>query len=173
MGGRLKIESLPGQGTRVIVLVPQRPPLPQGHFPEAKGGLFRGPAERWSGEKIRIVLADDHHIVRQGLVSLLRMEPDIEIAGEASDAAQAVDLTRALHPDLVIMDVSMPGMNAVEATKEICHEFPGLPVIGLSMHEEGELSSAIRQAGAVAYVTRGGPPEALISAIHQAIAVKV
>jgi DNA-binding NarL/FixJ family response regulator len=105
---------------------------------------------------------------RQGLAGLLRTEPDIEIVGEASNGAQAINLARLHRPDVVVMDVSMPVLNGVEATAEIQRDKPGIKVIGLSMHEEGELSSAIRQAGAVAYVPKGGAPEALVVAIRKA-----
>jgi DNA-binding NarL/FixJ family response regulator len=119
--------------------------------------------------KIRVVLADDHHIIRQGLVSLLRSEPDLDVVGEAANGKQAVNRARSFRPDVVVLDVSMPVLNGVEATKEIMRALPGTKVIGLSMHEEGELSSAIRQAGAVAYVTKGGPPQALLEAIRKAV----
>jgi DNA-binding NarL/FixJ family response regulator len=117
-------------------------------------------------------LADDHHIIRQGLASLLRLEPDIEIVGEASNGAQAINLARSLRPDVVVMDVSMPVMNGVEATAEIQRDLPGIQVIGLSMHEDGEILSSIRMAGAIAYVSKAGPPEALVRAIHKAAGVK-
>jgi len=99
---------------------------------------------------------------------LLRIEPDIEIVGEESNGAQAINLARSHRPDVIVMDVSIPVLNGVEATMEIRRDMPDVKVIGLSMHEEGELSSAIRQAGAVAYVTKDGSPEALVAAIRKA-----
>jgi DNA-binding NarL/FixJ family response regulator len=118
--------------------------------------------------KIRVVIADDHHIMRQGLAGLLRSESDIEVVGEAANGAQAINLARSLHPDIVVMDVSMPVLTGIEATTEILRDMPEIKVIGLSMHEEGEISSAMRQAGAVAYVTKGSAPVTLVAAIRKA-----
>lgn len=170
MGGRLDINSAPRQGTRITLTAPQ----PSGIRPE-RHELARPIQPASSAEKvsipgkINVILVDDHHIVRQGMISLLRMQPDIEVVGEASDGAEAVNLARSIHPDIVLMDVSMPGTNGIDATREIHRDLPEIQIIGLSMHEEGELSSAMREAGAVDYVTKGGQPEALISAIHKAL----
>ena len=100
------------------------------------------------------------------------MEPNIEIVGEASNGAQAVYFARSLRPDIVVMDVSMPVLDGIEATAEIHRDLPDVQVIGLSVHDKGRLSSSICQAGAVAYVTKGGPMEELIDAIHKALTVK-
>jgi PAS domain S-box-containing protein len=170
MGGRLEIDSTPGQGTRATIIGPPPPstqPVPR---PVLQQDQTTTPAgNKSSTGKTHVVLADDHHIIRQGLAGLLRSEPDIEVVGEASNGVQAINLARSLRPDVVVMDVSMPVLNGVEATAEIQRDMPEIKVIGLSMHEEGELSSAIRQAGAVAYVTKGGSPEALVAAIRKAV----
>ena len=172
MGGRLEIDSAPGEGARITMIGPM-PPEVRLKVSEEEGEprpaqLQRTGSAARHGGTIRVLLADDHHIVRQGLASFLRMEPGIEIVGEASDGVQAINLTRVLHPNVVIMDVSMPGVNGIEATREIVREFPDIRVIGLSMHEDGEMTAAMRQAGAIAYVAKGGPPEVLISQIHSA-----
>jgi len=173
MGGRLEIDSAPGQGTRITVIGPMPLTVAEKPHPEPQQAQPAISAEKPSGpEKIRIVLADDHHIIRQGLASLLRLEPDIEIVGEASNGAQAINLARSLRPDVVVMDVSMPVVNGVEATAEIQRDLPGIQVIGLSMHEDGDILSSIREAGAIAYVSKAGPPEALVRAIHKAAGVK-
>jgi chemotaxis response regulator CheB len=97
-------------------------------------------------ERIRILVVDDHVVMRQGLITLLRREPDIEIAGEASDGEASVRLVRELCPDLVLMDVGLPEMNGIEATRVIHSELPGIRVIGLSMFQESEQGSAINIA---------------------------
>jgi len=169
LGGRLEIDSRPGQGTRITIIGPPPPKTQQLPLRVARPSEHAVITEKDSNtSRIRVVLADDHHIVRQGLAGLLRTEPDIEIVGEASNGAQAINLARSLQPDIVVMDVSMPVLNGVEATMEIMRDMPDVKVIGLSMHEEGELSSAIRQAGAVAYVTKDGAPETLVAAIRKA-----
>ena len=120
-------------------------------------------------DSVRIVLVDDHMVMRQGLAGLLRSEPDFEVVGEASDGASAVKLVRELHPHVVLMDVSMPGMNGIDSTKIIHREMPDIRIIGLSMFEEGEQATAMRDAGAAAYLTKSGPSEALIGAIRKCI----
>jgi PAS domain S-box-containing protein len=173
IGGRLEADSTPGQGTRITIVGPPPPKIQQLPLKVAEPYKHTDTTEKDSNtNKIRVVLADDHHIIRQGLAGLLRMEPDIEIVAEASNGAQAINLARTHHPDVVVMDVSMPVLNGVEATMEIRRDMPDIKVIGLSMHEEGELSSAIRQAGAVAYVTKGGAPESLVAAIRKAVGGK-
>ncbi len=169
LGGQLEIHSAPGKGTRLTLVGPKPDLSPQFADAAIRHAFSEEPTARIpAAGKIRVLLADDHHIIRQGLAGLLRMDPDIEIVGEAANGAQAISLTRSLLPDVVVMDVSMPVLSGIEATAEIHRSLPEVRIIGLSMHEEGELSSAIRKAGACVYVTKGGAPEALIKAIHYA-----
>jgi DNA-binding NarL/FixJ family response regulator len=122
-------------------------------------------------KKIRIALVDDHIVVRQGLTGLLRAELDIEIIGEASDGQSAIDLIRQLRPDVVLMDIGMPGMDGIQATRIIHKELPEVRVIGLSMFQDEEQQTAMCAAGAVAYLTKSGPSEALIKAIRTCVRV--
>jgi PAS domain S-box-containing protein len=170
MGGTLKVESSPGQGSRFVLSVPITSPtatdlafegtsmLPQAHSMASKH------ADR--GLKLRIVVADDHPIVRQGIVSLLANEPDMEVAGQAADGQEAVELAARLLPDVILMDVSMPKLDGVEATRTIHNEFPGICIVGLSMFEDIDRAQAMRDAGAVAYVTKSGPPNAIVNVIR-------
>jgi len=105
-------------------------------------------------------------VMRQGLAALLRVEPDMEVAGEASDGESAVDMALELRPDIVLMDISMPGMDGIQATRIIHNKMPEVPIIGLSMFVESEKAAAIRDAGAVDYLEKSGPSEALITAIR-------
>ncbi len=118
--------------------------------------------------QVRVLLADDHKIMRQGLVMLLQEEPDILIVGEAADGQQAIELARAHEPDVVVMDVTMPVLNGIEATRQLTAEMPEVRVIGLSMHETADMAAAMREAGAVNYVAKGGPLHALTAAIRDA-----
>lgn len=114
---------------------------------------------------IRVLVADDHEILRKGLVDLLREQPEIEVVGAAADGQMAVDLAMETQPDVIIMDVTMPRLNGIEATRRIVQELPKVRVIGLSMHERQDMATAMRKAGAVAYFTKSGPAEELINAI--------
>ena len=117
---------------------------------------------------IRILLVDDHGVVRQGLKMYLRGEPDFEIIGEASNGQQAIDMVRDLTPDVVLMDLLMPGMNGVDATAVIRREFPDTEVIALtSVLEDQAVVGAIR-AGAIGYLLKDTDGPELIRAIHAA-----
>ena len=118
--------------------------------------------------RIRVLLADDHRIVRQCLVSVLMFEPDIEVVGEADNGEKAIELARVLKPDVIVMDVTMPRIDGVEATRTVRQENPRVQVIGLSMHEEGDVAEAMRRAGACAYLSKGGPSRELVAAIRRA-----
>ena len=116
--------------------------------------------------RIRLLLVDDHQIVREGLVGLLEQEDDIEVVGQASDGELAVEMVRKLQPDVVIMDISMPRLNGIEATRRIVSEFPNIRVIGLSMHYEPEMANAMQRAGAANYISKDVPSENLMAAIR-------
>ncbi len=119
---------------------------------------------------IRVVLADDHRILREGLASLLIEEPDLQVVGQAGDGLEAIELVRSTRPDVVLMDVTMPRLDGIEATRRITAEMPGIAVIGLSMHEEDDMADAMRSAGATAYLSKGGPADTLIAAIRRCVA---
>ncbi len=116
--------------------------------------------------RIRVLVADDHPIVRQGLVRLLAAEPDIEVVGEASGGHAAVALSRQLLPDVVVMDMRMRDGDGIEATRTMHAELPEVRVIGLSMFDEVEQPAMMREAGAVAYISKIAPSETLMSAIR-------
>jgi DNA-binding NarL/FixJ family response regulator len=132
------------------------------------GAIISNPASEAvrSKKKLRIVLVDDHAVVRRGLVGLFRTEPDIEIVGEACDGESAVYLIREVQPDFALMDVNMPGMSGIQATRIIHSELPRVRIIGLSMFQTEELSAAMQEAGAVDYVCKSAPFEAIIAAIR-------
>ncbi|MFA9477901.1 response regulator transcription factor [Phycisphaerales bacterium AB-hyl4] len=118
---------------------------------------------------IRVLLADDHKIMRQGLMSLLEDEPDIKVVAEANDGQEAVEQALQHTPDVVIMDISMPRLNGIEATRQIVSKLPHISVIGLSMHEDAEMAEAIRRAGAKYYLSKGGPADQLVATIRRAM----
>ncbi len=122
---------------------------------------------------VKVLIVDDHKIVRDGLRILLARRQDMEIVGEAADGAAAVKLTEELSPDVVIMDISMPGLNGIEATRLILAGRPGIKVIALSMYSDRTFVSAALKAGASGYLVKECAFEELVRAIHAAMADQV
>lgn len=116
---------------------------------------------------IRVLIADDHAIVRQGLRQILSDTPDLTVAGEAENGVQAVQMVRAGEWDVVLMDVSMPDRNGIDALKLIKKEYPRLPVLILSMYPEEQYAIRALKAGAAGYLTKQSAPELLVTAIRQ------
>ncbi|MDT8305172.1 MAG: response regulator transcription factor [Anaerolineae bacterium] len=116
--------------------------------------------------KIRLLLADDHVVVRSGLRMLLQARDDIEIVGEAENGREAVEKVRALHPDVVLMDVQMPDMNGIDATRRIKEVAPDTAVLALTMHEDDHYFFEMLHAGASGYVPKRAAPDELVKALH-------
>src|SRR4030043_668230 len=114
----------------------------------------------------RILLADDHGITRQGLRSLLEKESDIEVVGEADNGREVIDLVRKLAPDMVIMDITMPNLNGVDATRYIIRDFPQVKVIALSIHSNRAFVVDMLKAGASGYVLKECTFDELVEAIR-------
>lgn len=114
----------------------------------------------------KILIADDHEIMREGLCSLIDKENDMEVIGEASNGAEAVQMSRKLLPDVVIMDVSMPDMDGIEATYNICKQNPKIKIVVLSMYSNKQFLVDMLRAGASAYLLKEQAFKELITAIH-------
>ena len=115
---------------------------------------------------IKVLLADDHQIIRDGLRSLLTNEPDIEVVGEANDGRAAVEMTQRLKPDIVVMDITMPGLNGIEATRQVRAISSDIKVLALSMHADKRFVAGVLHAGASGYVLKNCAFRELIQAIH-------
>ncbi len=118
--------------------------------------------------KTRLLLVDDHIVVRQGLRMLLETEEDIEIVGEADSASQALIALSRLKPDVVIMDIGLPDLSGIDATREIKRLSPETAVVALTIHEDEEYFFKMLEAGVSGYVPKRAAPEELISAIRAA-----
>lgn len=117
--------------------------------------------------KITIVLADDHTVVRQGLKALLEAQPDMAVVGEASNGRQAMQITRKLAPDVVVMDIAMPSLNGLEATRQIMRTLPSAKVLILSSYNDDEYVSQLTDAGAAGYLLKQTAATDLIRAIRE------
>jgi len=115
---------------------------------------------------IRLLLADDHEIVRAGLRMLLQVQPDMEIVAEAASGGEAIELAQAHQPDVVLMDISMPDMSGVEATRLLKARCPAIAVLALTIHEEPGYYVQMLDAGASGYVPKRAAPDELLNAIR-------
>ncbi len=122
---------------------------------------------------VRILLADDHSIMREGLAALLEKQPDLTVVGQADTGRAAVRLARELAPQVVIMDISMPDLNGIEATRQILAEGAGVKVIALSMHSDRHFVRGMLKAGASGYLLKHSASQELIKAIQVVLAGRV
>jgi PAS domain S-box-containing protein len=169
-GGGISIASARGTGSRITVWIPVTPPgepieTAPAESPASDSAVpVHRPAP--SDGRIRLLLVDDHAVVREGLALRLARHPDMEVVGEAADGARAIDLARQLRPDVITMDVSMPGMGGVEATRRIHAVLPEAAIIGLSMFDDARQSAAMREVGALLHLSKSASIESLVEAIR-------
>ena len=123
--------------------------------------------------KIRVMLVDDHAVVRAGLRMMLESEEEFDICSEASTASEAILNTAQDKPDVILMDIGLPDMTGIEATREIKRAFPEIPVVALTIHEDEEYFFKMLDAGASGYVPKRAAPEELLSAIRAAYSGEV
>ena len=175
IGGRLDVDSSPGKGARFTLTAPLAIKKPLESMPCAQPDeidpIDVDPLIKSDG-KIRILLTDDHAVMREGLARLLGQETDFEVVGQASDGQEAVELAGKLLPDVILMDISMPRMNGLDATRVIHQRHPDIRIIGLSLYEEEERAKAMLDAGAVFYLTKSDPPADLRAAIRNCMKEK-
>jgi two-component system, NarL family, response regulator NreC len=117
-------------------------------------------------KRIRILLADDHAVVRQGFKMILSAQPDMEIVGEAGNGREAVELAEQLRPDIVVMDVAMPELNGIEATRRLSASAPHSRVVALSMHKDSVYVRETLRAGARGYLLKDSPAPDLLAAVR-------
>ena len=173
IGGRLQIQSAPGKGSRFTLKVPCRSnfqatePGPASACPLEGAGTQviletgRGP---W-----RVLIADDHTLFRDALARLVNREGDLEVVGQAHNGREAIELARRLKPDVILMDLSMPEVNGIEATRVILQEASDIRIIGLSMHADGNSAELMCAAGAVDYRNKDCAAFELVSAIRACV----
>jgi PAS domain S-box-containing protein len=162
--GRVEIRSSPGQGTCVTLLVPIPAVAEASPDDQALKTTSNGDGEP---HRLRILLVDDHAMVREGLRSILESYADLEVVGEAGDGMEAVKLARTRHPDVVVMDINMPRMDGIAATRQIKQDHPSTAVIGISVQDSAQVEQAMLSAGASKFLTKDRAAGHLYEAILQ------
>jgi signal transduction histidine kinase/CheY-like chemotaxis protein len=178
LGGNLQIDSRPGAGSRFCLTLPddisENTPLIGKAVESQQLGPENRPHENMtkniaapdnSNRVIRVLLVDDHMVVRQGLCSLLEKHELVDVVGQADNGNHALTLVERLQPDVIMMDVSMPEMDGIEATRAIKQRWPEIKIIGLSMFDEQELAGRMQRAGADAYLSKTGPSDLLLETL--------
>jgi PAS domain S-box-containing protein len=168
IGGELIIESALGHGSRFALVIPLSEPPTEAESPRAMRieADEKGHQSLSKPKNLRVIFADDHKVMRQGLIRLFENQPNIQVVGEAANGREAIELARQLDPDVIVMDISMPEMDGIEATRHIKTEMPHVRVIVLSMIKEEHLKEIIQEAGAEAYLSKSVSSAELLEAIY-------
>ena len=181
LGGRVDGESSPGRGSRFELVLPldgddEGPEGSPGAVAEAPEeyaletlDASLSDADRADDGAIRVLLVDDHAVIRDGLRSLLARTGDMRVVGEAADGRQGVEQALELRPNVVLMDVAMPGMDGTEATRRIKERVPDTHVVALSMFDLEQVEVGMLEAGADVYMTKDGESENLLAAIRDCV----
>jgi signal transduction histidine kinase/CheY-like chemotaxis protein/ABC-type uncharacterized transport system substrate-binding protein len=168
-GGHLDVQSAPGKGARFILTAPRAGPTRMAVGGEEAGRHDARQQERvvhgyrsGASKSLRILIADDHAVARGGLRELFNKKFPLEVVGEAANGVDAISQAMAIQPDVIVMDVSMPHMNGIEATREIHRVLPHIQIVGLSTDDDENTRKSMREAGAGAYFTKNEGTERLL-----------
>ena len=166
MDGWLEAHSAPGRGTTIILGLPLKPTI-EPELARTAATIRRSPVTRIDkGIAIRrVLLVDDHTMVREGLRAILDSYPDLSVIGQAGNGLEAVAMAAELMPDVIVMDVNMPKMDGIQATKQIKAAQPKAIVIGLSVNNTTQNMQTMKAAGAAAFISK----EAAVNELHDAI----
>jgi PAS domain S-box-containing protein len=173
LGGQFHVRTAPGKGTQASLIVPLKPitapVVPKNDLQEIQKSMFGCFDGGSRNPVVRILLVDDHAMIRQGIRTLLENEKDFLVVGEAQNGEEALEISKRVLPEVVVMDVNMPKLNGIEATRILTLAHPLIKVIGLSVHEDANVEQLLLQAGASRYVTKGSVAHHLVEAIRATV----
>nr|WP_319492798.1 MASE3 domain-containing protein [uncultured Desulfobacter sp.] len=177
IGGTFEIESKPGQGSRFNILLPYKTEAGSLSADNAPADSLETSADNSDSQHlkkdIRVLLADDHAIFRKGVFQSLKETPGIEVIGQAHDGLEIVEMAQQLNPDVILMDINMPGIDGVEATHRICRAHPNIKILALSMYEKKDYARDMISAGAVDFISKGCSSSEMVAAIRNAVTVSL
>lgn len=168
LGGRMEVSSAPGKGTRFILYLPAAAEM-KANGSGQKELPHLQPKELLDDlrKQVRVLVVDDHKVLRQGVISVLQGYSKINVIGEAADGVEAVEKTANLNPDVVVMDINMPRMNGIEAIKKIKSQGIKTKIIALSIHPVEDMAETMYEAGADGYLCKSGPLDDLVATIQR------
>ena len=174
LGGTLHVKSTPGEGTRIDIIVPYRPARSKKSVElmsdiAEKNTVEYGQAAQEHQGVIRILLADDHAVMREGLSRIMQNHSDLMVVAQAENGLEAVQMADQTAPDVILMDITMPEMDGIAATKEILKKHPWVHIIGLSMHDDPTIEEKMRHAGACDYIYKASPSDILVQTIRMSV----
>jgi PAS domain S-box-containing protein len=175
LGGRLDIDSAPGRGTKFRLVAPlgaARSPASGGEAATRVPPAAMPDAGPVPPDPLRILIADDHAAVRKAMREILQERPELAVVGDAANGIEAIEYAHTLRPDVILMDVSMPGMDGIEATRRLRQELPSVEILGLSMQPRPAGAHAIEEAGAAGYFVKGVDTQRLIDQLLRAHAAR-
>ncbi|MGC3974366.1 MAG: response regulator [Nitrospira sp.] len=172
LGGRFEVRSAPSQGTHAKLIIPLSelvPVQPEPQAPDPTATQKKQASSSGRGTGLRVLLVEDHAMVREGLRGILEGYSEFSVVGEAVDGEDAVLQAERLSPDVVVMDVNLPKLDGISATRQIKTALPHTTIIGLSVHQASQVEAAFKEAGGSAYVTKDAAAASLYEAIRQAV----
>lgn len=164
LGGTIEIKSEPNRGTRVELIAPLKDDEKEDTTKTATPS--EDTTEEVSNKRINVMLVDDHKMVLRGLKKILDEERDLKVVAEAGDGREAIELAKQTSPDIIVMDINLPGIDGIEATREILSFMSDVRIIGLSLHDQQEVIDSIRDAGATAYLSKNEAFKTLAATIR-------
>lgn len=168
LNAKCKITACPNAGAKIEIIIPAENFLSKEKEAGRNGEDGNHQKNKIADDErnaIRILLVDDHKIVREGIANILKEKPRFKVVAQAENGLEAVEKARQFCPDVIVMDVNMPKLNGIEATRRIKSEFPQIQIIGLSVLDEPDVADSMKKAGAVTLLNKAGDPQELIEAI--------
>lgn len=165
LGGQFNLESEPGKGTTATISIPLNEELPVDDVIKSKKPINTAP-QKSASSLIEVLIVDDHKMMRDGIKKIINTEEDMQVSAEAADGESAIDKVDESQPSVIIMDINLPGINGIEATKKIKTDYPHIKVVGLSFHNDKEIINKMYNAGASDFVSKDEALEIICQAIR-------